>query len=93
MCGRYTLLVSADDLALHFGLADVPSVVPRFNIAPTQPVLAVGPSRDGKPAAATFRWGIVPSWSDGPKPGPINARAETVAEKPTFGKRPVSTTC
>ena len=86
MCGRYTLLASPEDLALHFGLADIPSVVPRFNIAPTQPVLAFGLSRDGRAAAATFRWGIVPPWATDPKPGPINARAETVASKPTFAE-------
>ena len=53
-----------------------PPVIPRYNVAPTQPVLAVGLSRDGRPAAATFRWGIIPPWSADPKPGPINARGD-----------------
>ena len=86
MCGRYTLLVSAADLAEHCGLAERAPVVPRYNVAPTQPVLAVGLSRDGRPAAATFRWGIIPPWATDPKPGSINARAETVASKPTFAE-------
>ena len=86
MCGRFSLLTSGADLAEHFGLDAPPALVPRYNIAPTQPVLAVGLSRDGRPAAATFRWGIVPPWSAEPKPGPINARSETVASKPTFAE-------
>ena len=65
-------------------MADVPDAPPRYNIAPTQSVLVVGLSKEGRPAAATFRWGIVPPWATGPKPGPINARSETVADKPTF---------
>ena len=84
MCGRYYLLASPPELADLFGLADVPDAPPRYNIAPTQPVLAVGLSKDGRPAAATFRWGIVPPWATDPKPGPIDARSETVADKPTF---------
>ena len=86
MCGRYYLLASPADLADLFGLADVPDLLPRYNIAPTQPVLAVGLSKDGRPAVATFRWGIVPPWESEPKPGPINARSETVAHKPTFAE-------
>ena len=86
MCGRYYLLAPPAELAGLFGLADVPDASPRYNIAPTQPVLAVGPDRAGLPAVASFRWGLVPPWSAGPKPGPINARAETAADKPTFAE-------
>ncbi len=86
MCGRFFLLAFSTDLADLFGLDDVPAVAPRYNIAPTQPVLTVGLSKVGRPAAATFRWGIVPPWATDPKPGPINARAETVADKPTFAE-------
>ncbi len=86
MCGRYYLLPSPPQLADLFGLADVPDAPPRSNIAPTQPVLAVGPSKEDRPAVATFRWGIVPPWATDPKPGPINARSETAADKPTFAE-------
>ncbi len=86
MCGRYYLLTPRAELAELFGLADVPDLAPRYNIAPTQPVLAVGLSKEGRPATATFRWGIVPPWSAEPRPGPINARSETAADKPTFAE-------
>ncbi len=86
MCGRFFILASPTELVDLFGLADVPDLLPRYNIAPTQPVLAVGLSKDGRPAVATFRWGIVPPWATDPKPGPINARSETVADKPTFAE-------
>jgi putative SOS response-associated peptidase YedK len=56
----------------------------RFNIAPSQSVLAIGPNREGQPAPAFFRWGMVPSWANDSKPGPINARAETASTRPTF---------
>ncbi len=72
--------------AEEFGLDAPPAILPRYNVAPTQPVLAVGLSKDGRPVAATFRWGIVPPWSADPKPGPINARSEAVADKPTFAE-------
>lgn len=86
MCGRYTLNQSGETLAQTFSVSDPPPVEPRFNIAPTQPVLAVV---EGQMANREFRylqWGLVPSWAKDPKMGArmINARAETVAEKPSF---------
>lgn len=63
------------------------NVAPRFNIAPTQPVLAIIPSQTGKGNEAThFQWGLVPTWAKDVSIGSkmINARAETVAEKPAF---------
>src|SRR5438045_2057144 len=86
MCGRFALLASGDALAEHFGLSEAPSVAPRYNIAPSQPVLCVGLSRDGKPAPALFRWGLVPGWAANTRKAPINARAETATDKPTFAE-------
>jgi putative SOS response-associated peptidase YedK len=86
MCGRYTLTASAADLAAEFGV-DVPAdYVPRYNIAPQQPVAVIGLDTAGRPRLAFLRWGLVPWWSspEQAKGGPINARAETVASKPTF---------
>jgi putative SOS response-associated peptidase YedK len=83
MCGRFLLMTSGRDIAEHFDLADTPELFPRYNIAPTQPVLAVraaGAGREG----ALLRWGLVPSWARDTKQAPINARAETAADKPTF---------
>jgi putative SOS response-associated peptidase YedK len=85
MCGRFALSLSPAELKLVFDLLQVPSdVVPRYNIAPTQDVLMV--TADDRRAAAWARWGLIPSWARDPKIGAkaINARAETVAEKPTF---------
>lgn len=86
MCGRFTLRTSPQKLLENFGVA-FPEVVPRYNIAPTQLVLALRatPAGTGRQAAA-FRWGLIPSWAKDLKIGAksINARAETLAEKPMF---------
>jgi len=87
MCGRFTLHTSANVLAQLFDLPEAPALVPRYNIAPTQPVAIV---RSGNQFDlrewALVRWGLVPSWAKDPGIGArmINARAETVAEKPSF---------
>lgn len=86
MCGRYTLTVSAKTLAEAFHLAPIGFRVERhWNIAPGQYVIVIRPETDQR-IADRARWGLVPSWSKDPTTGPrpINARAETVAEKPTF---------
>lgn len=85
MCGRYTLRVSASEVARQFLLFDLPPLPPRFNIAPSQPVAAVRMA-DGRRELAWLRWGLVPSWAKDPAIGnrTINARCETAAEKPAF---------
>jgi putative SOS response-associated peptidase YedK len=82
MCGRYTLKTRAGALAEHFDLPEVPVLTPRYNIAPSQPVAVVR----GGPELAQMRWGLIPAWADDPAIGHrmINARAETVAERPAF---------
>jgi putative SOS response-associated peptidase YedK len=85
MCGRFTLTV--DPLDLQEAFPDTtfpPKYAPRFNVAPTQPVLAI--ANDGKNRADFFVWGLIPSWAKDPSIGSrlINARAETLAEKPSF---------
>ncbi|TAK82772.1 MAG: SOS response-associated peptidase [Betaproteobacteria bacterium] len=81
MCGRYALHSNPDAVALEVGLDSPPDFTPRYNIAPMAPVLIV--KRDG---AALARWGLVPRWSSDPAIGMklINARAETLGEKPSF---------
>ena len=73
------------DIAAEFSLAAKPVLKPRYNIAPSQPVLTIR-NIDRERAAAEARWGLVPSWSKDRKIGNrlINARAETVASKPAF---------
>ena len=87
MCGRFTLTQTAAQIASAFDLATAPSVVPRYNIAPTQPAPAVTVnSETGDRTFRLFYWGLIPSWAKDIKMGArlINARSETVAEKPSF---------
>lgn len=88
MCGRFTLSKPAKAVAELFDLPEVPDILkPHYNVAPSQPVAVVGLKPDGRTRGLTFlRWGLVPHWSSdaNPKVRPINARAETVAELPTF---------
>lgn len=87
MCGRFTLSAPAEQLAQQFDLPEEPITVPRYNIAPTQPVAVVraNPETKAREWALTL-WGLIPSWAKDPSIGNslINARAETVAEKPSF---------
>jgi putative SOS response-associated peptidase YedK len=85
VCGRFTLRTPADILKHHFGLPPLPGFEPRYNIAPTQPVLAIR-TRDDRPAWAELRWGLVPFWADDPSIGArmINARAETLAQRRAY---------
>ena len=94
MCGRFTLRTPATVLIAHFDLdargdRRLPLFEARYNIAPTQDVLVVrADPANGQRFASLLRWGLIPSWTKGDQPpsGPpmINARAETLAEKPTF---------
>lgn len=87
MCGRFTLAQNPADLMSFFGLAEVPELQLRYNIAPSQPVavIRVEPA-DQRRYLSFARWGLIPSWTKDPQSGhhPINARSETAAEKPTF---------
>lgn len=86
MCGRYTLKTPIDVLVEHFGIEEYPtSLIPSYNIAPTQEVAAVV-EEDEQRKLEAFRWGLIPSWAKDPAIGNkmINARAETVSEKPSF---------
>jgi len=87
MCGRMTMTHPNDAMARLFDAApsnDLPPV-PRYNICPTQPVVVVTAGQGGR-RLRPMRWGFVPHWYKTPTDGPllINARAETVAEKPAF---------
>lgn len=85
MCGRFTLTVDPAELQDMFSNYTFPEkFAPRFNIAPTQPVLAI--PNDDKFTADFFVWGLIPMWAKNPQIGSrlINARAETLSEKPAF---------
>jgi putative SOS response-associated peptidase YedK len=85
MCGRFTIMLDADDLKESMGLSSVPDDWrPRFNIAPTQAVAVVADAQLRQ--AEWMRWGLIPSWAKDMEIGNrlINARSETVTEKSSF---------
>jgi len=84
MCGRYTLITDIKKVAESFGVDPLPTSSPRYNIAPTQDIVAI--LKNGAAPMSPLRWGLIPA---GAKDEPIgsrmiNARAETLAEKPSF---------
>lgn len=85
MCGRFTLSKPADRVQREFELSEIPDLAARYNIAPTQNILAVRHTPDGN-EAITLKWGLIPSWAKDAAIGAklINARSETVTEKPSF---------
>ncbi|HOX25372.1 MAG TPA: SOS response-associated peptidase [Candidatus Krumholzibacteria bacterium] len=86
MCGRIVLKAPASQVAAELELEQVPELVPRYNIAPTQPVLAVRADTGGRRVADFLGWGVVPPWSSDARIGGrlFNARSETVATTPAF---------
>ena len=86
MCGRFTLSQPAEAIASSFQLNEVPTLEPRYNIAPTQRVPTVLQKTGGDRQFQMLRWGLIPSWAKDLAMGAklINARGETVAEKPSF---------
>ena len=85
MCGRFALFAAGDELVKRFQLPETSLFDPRYNIAPTQSVAAVRAAASG-PQLVFLRWGLIPSWATDPAIGNrlLNARCETVAEKPSF---------
>lgn len=88
MCGRYVFAILPSQLETLFGLHQTPAdLQARYNIAPTQvaPVIRIDPQGDGR-VCSTLRWGLIPKWAKDPgiASSLINARCETVADKPAF---------
>lgn len=97
MCGRFGLTADGEQLQARFGFGWSQTGLtwrPRYNIAPAQDVLTVV-QRDGERYGGLLRWGLVPNWASGLRVGSrnINARAETVAEKPSFREALVKRRC
>lgn len=81
------MTATPEQIAEQFSLAMTPQLAPRYNIAPSQPVAAARQNRDTQQRELVhFHWGLIPSWAKDPAIGykMINARSETVAEKPSF---------
>ncbi|MEX0830208.1 MAG: SOS response-associated peptidase [Nitrospirales bacterium] len=87
MCGRFTRKESFQHIAELLGLPIPPPLTPRYNIAPSQPVACVRTNSETSDREwVELKWGLVPSWAKDPSIGNklINARGETVSEKPSF---------
>ena len=85
MCGRFTLTIDPTSLQQAFPWAVIPDdLFPRYNIAPSQPVAVIPNTGDN--TVSMYKWGLIPSWAKDPTIGDrmINARAETLSEKPSF---------
>ncbi|MEO6395357.1 MAG: SOS response-associated peptidase [Devosia sp.] len=85
MCGRYAFLLPQEAWRGLYKVLNDFANVPRYNITPTQPVVIIA-QREGQRTAELFRWGLVPHWVKDPRDFPllINARAETMIDKPAF---------
>lgn len=92
MCGRFTIVLNGDELVTNLKGAywydvvdDGWDLVPNYNVAPTQQIPVIA-NHDGKRVLETMRWGLIPSWAKDIKIGNkmINARSETITEKPSF---------
>ncbi|MEM7067807.1 MAG: SOS response-associated peptidase [Pseudomonadota bacterium] len=87
MCGRFSLTASPEELEALFEILDgIGEFPPRYNIAPTQPILTVGINAAGDRAGHLVRWGLIPHWVKDPDDFTliINARSETAATKASF---------
>jgi putative SOS response-associated peptidase YedK len=86
MCGRYAFFSPSEAVKRIFSLEGVPELEPRYNVAPTQAVAAVRAGEEGRRDFVMLHWGLVPRWAKERAIGNrmINARAESVAEKPAF---------
>lgn len=86
MCGRFVIDDDGNLIEIQFKLPEKPTVSAAYNIAPTQQVHVIGKKRDGSLGLSRFHWGLIPAWSKDKKIAAklINARSETVAEKPSF---------
>ncbi len=86
MCGRYAFFSPAEAVKRIFALDDAPELEPRYNIAPTQSVASVRAGEEGARAFAMLHWGLIPKWAKERAIGNrmINARSESLAEKPSF---------
>ena len=86
MCGRYNLIATEQEIMAHFSLHSLIDYQPEYNICPAQKIIAVVKLDDESNKAIYLKWGLIPSWSKDRKISrhTFNAKAETVAEKPSF---------
>jgi putative SOS response-associated peptidase YedK len=83
MCGRFVRARSEETYSDLYEVGDISGLLPSYNVAPTNPVLAVRMENE-KRTAVILRWGLIPSWAKDKKTPFINARADTLFDKPAF---------
>jgi len=95
MCGRFTIFSPASVIEEYFELTDLYPFIPSYNVAPSQNILAILENADKKRVGVGLRWGLIPSWmkEENISSQMINARLETVHEKPSFCKAFQSRRC
>lgn len=95
MCGRFSLFATGNEIKEHFSLANLPELPARYNIAPSEQVLAICKHNDNHYHSHWFKWGLIPSWAKDEKIAykMINARAETISEKIAFKRAFKSRRC
>ncbi|MEW5421514.1 SOS response-associated peptidase [Amorphus sp. 3PC139-8] len=86
MCGRYTLVARPEEVQALFDALEAHQAPPRYNIAPSQPILIVREDQPGVRRLVLVRWGLIPGWAKDPSKlaNLINARSETAIDKPSF---------
>ncbi len=82
MCGRLSVAVPPEVIAERFGARPPPALAPRYNVAPGDPLITI--TTDSRDRVEPLEWGLVPGWAENAGTGHINARAETIDEKPSF---------
>jgi putative SOS response-associated peptidase YedK len=95
VCGRFALFASPELVAEYFTLAEPPPLAPHYNLTPGQDIAAVRVDRGGARRLGALRWGLVPFWAKDPSIGRrlINARLDSLAEKPAFREALVRRRC
>jgi putative SOS response-associated peptidase YedK len=87
VCGRFNQTASGEEIAEAFSLDEAPTLAPRYNIAPTQPVAVILQDPEaGRRRLVERKWGLVPRDALGKERGFINARSESAADKATFSE-------
>lgn len=83
MCGRFSIISNSKDLEEHYNLVNSGEFINSYNVTPSS-IIPVIRLNDKERELANCQWGFIPSWSKDPKIKPINAKAETITEKPYF---------
>ena len=84
MCGRFVRAKAAETYDDFYAIGNLPNLMASYNVAPTQQILGDPDTMAGAKVCVALRWGLIPSWAKDEEDTAINARGETIAEKPMF---------